>query len=226
MKKTTKITSEKPAKPSGPSLPVYGLDGSQSGTVAVPKELFGAKVNKPLLAQAVRVYLANQRSGSASTKTRGEVEGSTRKIYRQKGTGKARHGAIRAPIFVGGGIVFGPKPRSYHLDFPQKMRRAALVSALTAKYSDGDIFALDTTGMEPKTKIMAAFLKNRGIEKSTLIVVDQDADTVSRASRNIAQLDILPVSNLNAYHILAHTKIMFDTRSVKKLQSFSERKTV
>src|SRR5258708_225116 len=115
------------------SVDVIGVDGKVSGKVSLPGEMFGEKVNKTLLAQAVRVYLANQRQGNASTKTRGEVDGSTAKIYRQKGTGRARHGSKRAPIFVKGGLVFGPKPRDFSLALPQKMKRKALFGALSAK---------------------------------------------------------------------------------------------
>src|SRR6266404_5428662 len=121
------------------SVAVVGIDGKVSGKVSLPGEMFGEKVNKALLAQAVRVYLANQRQGNASTKTRGEVDGSTAKIYRQKGTGRARHGSKRAPIFVKGGIVFGPKPRDFSLSLPQKMKRKALFSALSAKVKDKEV---------------------------------------------------------------------------------------
>src|SRR3989344_7875158 len=118
---------------------VFDLSGKVTTTVTLPEYLFGAKVNRPLMAQAVRVYLANQRAGTQSTKTRGEVDGSTRKIYRQKGTGRARHGGIRAPIFVGGGIAHGPKPHDFSRELPQKMRRAALFSALSGKLKDGEV---------------------------------------------------------------------------------------
>src|SRR3989344_6029979 len=119
--------------------PVYDLKGAKSGTLALPKEVFGTKVNNSLMAQAVRVYLANQRQGNATTKTRGEVQGSSKKIYRQKGTGRARHGSLRAPIFVKGGIVFGPKPRDFSLDLPKKMKRKALFSSLSAKAADSEV---------------------------------------------------------------------------------------
>src|SRR5581483_3879222 len=121
------------------SASVYDLKGKAIGRVTLPSEVFGVEENPHLLAQAVRVYLANQRQGTVSTKTRGEVQGSTRKIYRQKGTGRARHGGIRAPIFVHGGIVFGPKPREFSLSMPQKMRRLALFTALSGKVKDGEL---------------------------------------------------------------------------------------
>ena len=189
-------------------MDVYGLDGKPSGSVDLPKELFGTTINKTLLAQAVRVYLSNQREGSASTKTRGEVEGSTRKIYKQKGTGKARHGGIRAPIFVGGGISFGPKPHSMHMDFPKKMKRAAIASALTSQFNDGNIIVVDVTGMEPKTKLMAGLLKSLGVNVRTLFLTGKNADHVIRATRNINSVDILPAGSINTYAVLAHKKVM------------------
>src|SRR3989338_5152877 len=122
---------------------VFDTKGALKKTIDLPKEIFGVQENNILLAQAVRVYLANQRQGTVSTKTRGEVAGSTRKIYRQKGTGRARHGSIRAPIFVHGGLVFGPKPRDYSMKFPKKMRKAALASALSSKVNDAQVKVVD-----------------------------------------------------------------------------------
>jgi len=132
---------EAAAAPKAAGLKVEVIDtvGKVVETMELPKELFGAKINSVLMAQAVRVYLANQRLGTASTKTRGEVDGSTRKIYRQKGTGRARHGGIRAPIFVKGGIAHGPKPRDYSLLLSKNMRIAALRSALSAKVKAGEV---------------------------------------------------------------------------------------
>ena len=194
------------------STSVVGIDGKAKGRISLPKELFGAKVNKALLAQAVRVYLANQRAGHAATKTRGEVEGSTRKIYRQKGTGRARHGAIRAPIFVGGGIVFGPKPRDFSLKLPQKMKRAALASALTSKKSD--VIVVDGLEGIKKTKAMASALTAVGASGKTLFVTDHDG---TRAARNIDSIDILPARMLFAYAVLSHQKIVFTKDAIKNL---------
>ncbi len=207
-------------KSTSPSVPVLDTDGKPAGKMSLPADLFAAKINKPLMAQAVRVYLANQREGSASTKTRGEVEGSTRKIFRQKGTGRARHGAIRAPIFVGGGIVFGPKPRDYHLDLPKKMKRAALTSALTSKLQEQSIVVVDGFGnLEPKTKIMAqALTATVGDIKSMLLVVSKDAANVVRAARNIEGVDIMPVQNLHAYSVLNHQKLVFMKEAILSLR--------
>jgi large subunit ribosomal protein L4 len=148
VKPVTKVTR-------GVKIDVLDLTGKVQTSIDLPAELFGAKVNKQIMAQAVRVYLANQRQGTQSTKTRGEVTGSTRKIYRQKGTGRARHGGITAPIFVGGGIALGPKPRDYGLSLPKKMRRVALASALTSQLNAGKVKVVDGFDtIEPKTKVL------------------------------------------------------------------------
>lgn len=201
------------------AVSVWDTQGKAVGKVRLPTELFGARVNKTLLAQAVRVYLANQRQGAASTKTRGEVAGSTRKIYRQKGTGRARHGAIRAPIFVGGGTVFGPQPRSFRLELPAKMRQAALASALTVQYQNGNILAINgLEKLKPKTKTMQAAIASTGISGRILIVVPQMNPTVIRGLRNIPNLTITPLVNLNTYQTLASSKILFTKAALEMLK--------
>ena len=220
-KRSTKIAVPKRAveTPKGLQVTVVGVDGKAKGKMQLPTELFGAKVNKQLLAQSVRVYLANQRAGAASTKTRGEVEGSTRKIYKQKGTGRARHGAIRAPIFVGGGIVFGPKPRDYSLSFPKKMKRAALASALTAQLVDGKVTVVDgLESLPPKTKAMAKTLNTVAINKPLLLVIGKDAPAVVRGTRNIDGVDVLSAQNLYPYAILTHAQIVFMKQAIPILK--------
>src|SRR3989344_9213810 len=165
--------------------------------MALPKEIFGQEVNKKLLAQALRVYMTNQKTFTASTKTRGEVRGSTAKIYRQKGTGRARHGAIRAPIFVGGGITFGPHPRKVRLNLPQKMKKSALLSALSSKMVDKKILGI--SGLEKasgKTKEVAKLLEKLSI-KNALFVTDEKIDHIVRAVRNIPKISVQTVNMLN-----------------------------
>lgn len=192
-----------------PSTQIVGVSGKASGRITLPNELFGAKVNTQLMAQAVRVYLANQRVGTASTKTRGEVEGSTRKIYKQKGTGRARHGGVRAPIFVGGGIVFGPKPRDFTLSFPKKMKRLALASALTSKFLEEKVIVVEgLERIEPKTKVMVSMLQAIGATGKTLVVTTVHAQAVVRAGRNIEGVDILPAHALHTYAVLDHTYLV------------------
>ncbi len=204
-------------------VPVYSLAGRTSGTLSLPKEFFGAKVNKKLLSQAVRVYMTNQQTLPGSTKTRGEVEGSTAKIYRQKGTGRARHGALRAPIFVGGGITFGPKPRKIRLGLPQRMRKAALFSALSSKLVEKSIIGLK--GMEKssgKTKQISDLLnKIAGKEKgrrSALIITDGKVDNIVRAVRNIPFVNTMSADLINAYEILRHDLLFITDEAVAKLK--------
>ncbi len=200
------------------SIPVYSLTGRAAGTMVLPKEIFGKVVNKKLLAQAVRVYMTNQKNLTASTKTRGEVRGSTAKIQKQKGTGKARHGSIRAPIFVGGGVVFGPRTRQVRLELPQKMRKAALLSALSAKLADKEIVGV--SGLEKasgKTKEMVKMMEKVN-SKSALIVTAEKTDNVVRGVRNIPGINVMPVSQINAYEVLKHQMLLITKEAVEKLK--------
>lgn len=222
--KPVKKVAEKKAAPrsSGLSVPVYSLAGRASGNLTLPKEIFGQKVNKKLLSQAMRVYMTNQKSLPGSTKTRGEVEGSTAKIFRQKGTGRARHGGIRAPIFVGGGIVFGPKPRKVRLELPQRMKKVALVSALSSKMVDKNIIGL--AGIEKasgKTKEIVKLMSSAKTRehKGALIVTGDKIDNAVRAVRNIPGIDILPVNMINAYEILKHDLLLITKEAVEKLSN-------
>lgn len=206
------------------TVPVYSLAGRTTGTMTLPKEIFGQEVNQKLLAQAVRVYMTNKKTFTGSTKTRGEVKGSTAKIYRQKGTGRARHGSIRAPIFVGGGIVFGPRPRKVVLDLPKKMKKKALIYALSAKAKDKEIIGL--VGAEKatgKTKQIVALIKKLKV-KSALIVSGEKLDNLVRAARNIPGISVLPTSQLNAYDILLHQVLVVTKDSISKLAGKGEKK--
>ncbi len=215
------------AAPRGLVASVTDVHGKRAGSITLPAELFAAKVNKKLLAQSVRVYLSRQRTGNASTKTRGEVEGSTRKIYRQKGTGRARHGAIRAPIFRGGGIVFGPRPRDFSLSIPKKMQRLALASALTAQYTDGNVHIIDgLEHLEPKTKFMAAAIDANTQKRPILLIVSPHSPTVVRAARNIADVEIIQANNLSPYMSLSHASLLFTKAAIALLKETFVGKTV
>ncbi|PIZ98128.1 MAG: 50S ribosomal protein L4 [Candidatus Levybacteria bacterium CG_4_10_14_0_2_um_filter_35_8] len=192
----------------------------------LPKEIFGAKINKVLLAQAVRVYLANQRKGTHSTKTRGEVEGSTAKIYRQKGTGRARHGSKRAPIFVKGGVVFGPKPRDYSLKLPKKMRRLALFSSLTTKKDEGKIVVLSgLEKIEAKTNKMADVVKNLNLEEKNKKILLITPDTINafenvyKATRNLKGVSIVSAKMLNTYEVLNSKTVLLMKASIEVLEN-------
>lgn len=221
-KKTT-LSKKVTAKQNGIAISVVNTAGKTLRTLDLPKEVFGATVNKSLMAQAVRVYLANQRAGTASTKTRGQVQGSTRKIYKQKGTGRARHGSIRAPIFVHGGVVFGPKPRDYSLSLPKKMKKKALCSALTSKLQDHAIVVV--SGLEklpPKTKEMVSVLKKLqldGKRKNVLLVLSPDKETenVKKAARNIEGLEMIQARQLNTYVVLHSNALIFTEASIRKV---------
>lgn len=193
--KTTKMESAL-------TVVVYDIKGKEVGTIELPKEVFGAKINPVLMAQAVRVYLANQRQGDANTKTRGQVDGSTRKIYRQKGTGRARHGGVRAPIFVGGGIAHGPKIKEYALSLSKKMKKAAVISALSQMVKDGKIKVISGFDkIEPKTKIAAQALSTMNVKKA-LLVMPKHSDNVLRAARNIEKVKVVSAALLTTYDIL------------------------
>jgi len=204
------------------SISVYGLDGKVAGKVSLSSKIFGEPVNKKLLAQAVRVYQANKRQGNASTKTRGEVDGSTRKIYRQKGTGNARHGSLRAPIFVKGGIVHGPKPKDFNLELPKKMRRKALFSALSGKLADGEIKVLSGfEKIEAKTKSFAAVLKNltlNGKNSKLLLVTPDNFESAKRAARNITGISSTSASRLNALEVMRNKNLLIAKESIVEME--------
>lgn len=206
------------AKASGLSVTALSLTGKSAGSLSLPKEIFGAKINKSLIAQALRIYLNNASGHFAHSKTRGEVEGSTRKIFRQKGTGRARHGGIRAPIFVGGGIAMGPRPRKVVLELPQKMRNAALISVLSEKTQDGAVQGI--SGLDKatgKTKEMVAFLKSLN-KRSVLLIVDGKMDQAKRASKNIKSFDLLTADELNVLEVVKHGSLIFTKEAVERLE--------
>lgn len=209
----------KTTRSAGLSVPVFTLAGKESGSLDLPKTIFGALVNKPLLAQALRVYLNNAKGHYSHTKTRGEVEGSTRKIYKQKGTGRARHGGIRAPIFVGGGIALGPKSRKVTLDLPKKMKKASLISALSQKLLDKQIYGL--SGLDKatgKTQEFAKFIKNIKM-KSALIVTDKTSEHAQRATSNIKSVNLIPAGELNALEVIKAQSLIFTKDAVEALES-------
>lgn len=223
--KIEKVTKPTVKKTASLSIPTFSLLGKEDGTMTLPKEVFGVLVNKGLLSQAARVYLNNQKTITASTKTRGQVEGSSAKIYAQKGTGRARHGSIRAAIFVGGGIVFGPKPRKVVLDLPKKMKQAALLSALSDKVAEKKVLGL--TGLDKatgKTKEMANLVhsvwKVNGQPKETtsvLILTDTGAGHILRAAKNMPGVRVLSATTVNAYEVLKHDLLLLTKEAVEKL---------
>jgi len=202
---------------------VYTISGKKSGTTTLPKEIFGKEVSEKLLAQAVRVYLANKRQAPAKTKSRGEIKTSKRKIWRQKGTGRARHGSRNAPIFVKGGVAHGPRGnQNFSLKMPKKMKRAALLGALTNKADDKKIFVIeDFTKIKPKTKeaqkLIDVLLKKENTRK-TLVATLGTHKNCKRAFSNLKNVQLMPARQLNAYQVLKHKYLFLEKEAIKSLK--------
>lgn len=204
-KKTTATTK----KVENLSVSIMDTNGKESGTIRLHEEIFGIKPNLELLAQAVHVYRTNSRQGTVAVKTRSEVRGSTRKIYKQKGTGHARHGARKAPIFVGGGIAHGPKTRTFELGLSKAMTRSALKSALSSKYKDGGVIITDGHRLLPsKTGSFVKAFQNVGATGRTLFIVDSFNEDMKRAVRNIRDVDVVLADHANALDILHHKTVV------------------
>ncbi|MCC6749849.1 MAG: 50S ribosomal protein L4 [Deltaproteobacteria bacterium] len=201
-----------------PSLDVLNLEGQRVGQISLSDDIFGAPVREHLLWEAVKAQLAARRSGTASTKVRSEVRGSTRKIYKQKGTGRARHGSIRAPIFVGGGVALGPKPRSYAYTLPKKVRRGALISALSLRAAEKRLVVMEDLRLgETKTKRMAGVLAKLGVT-SGLIIDDKGNVELIRSVRNLAKAKYLAPEGLNVYDLLRYETLVVTAPVAKQIE--------
>ncbi len=177
-------------------------------------------VNKEVIHQVVVNYLANQRQGTHSTKTRAEVSGGGKKPWRQKHTGRARQGSIRAPHWVGGGIVFGPKPRDYSYNLPRELKKVALREAIEGKIADKELLIIDNLRIEsPKTKVMVSILKNLSISGTVLIVVPEKDQNLLLSSRNIPGVTVRRASDVNVYDIVAHDRIIITREAMEKLEA-------
>lgn len=194
---------------------VYSEKGAKlQSKVELPKDIFGIKPNKAALRQYIRVYRINQRQGTVATKTRGEVRGGGKKPWPQKGTGRARHGSIRSPIWVGGGVAHGPRPRKFGLSIPKKIRDLALRSALSAKAAEGQVYVVSQFSPKgPKTALAAALLKKLGLEKP-LIVTSKKDETVVRSFRNIPGTHVEEVTSVNPYVIVRAKNILLLQESI------------
>lgn len=205
---------------------LYDLAGKAIGKISLPKEYFDVKINQKLLVQAIRVYLANQRKARAKTKTRGEVNLTRAKWYRQKGTGRARHGARSAPLFVGGGVAHGPRGnQNYKLTLPKKMRKQALASALTSKLETKEIFVVDDLEkIKGRTKelvgLLNQFLAKKGQEEKFLLVLSKKSEGVWRAAGNIPGLTLRVAKSLHPYEILNGGKILMTPQTVEALKKW------
>ena len=202
-----------------PKTSLYNMEGAAIGEVELSEEIFAAPINTAAMHLVVRSILANMRQGTQSALTRGEVRGGGRKIYRQKGTGNARHHGNRAPQFKHGGVVFAPKPRDYVINVPKKVRRLAFKSAMTSKLNAGDIIVVDQfTLAEPKTKLAAKALANFELAKKNMLVLPGRDENVVRATANIAGLQTSYVNTLNVYDILKAGKIILTQDALKGVE--------
>ncbi|OFI06892.1 50S ribosomal protein L4 [Clostridium acetireducens DSM 10703] len=201
-----------------PTVGLFNREGQKIGDIQLLDSIFAAEINKSALHQVVVAQLANKRQGTQSAKTRAEVSGGGIKPWRQKGTGRARQGSIRAPQWIHGGIVFAPKPRNYRISIPKSMRRVAIKSALSSKVAESQIVVLDNLDLEaPKTKEIVKMLNAFNANK-TLIVTAESNENVYKSARNIKGVAVLPVNNLNVYDILKYDKFIVTKDAVSKIE--------
>ena len=196
---------------------IYDQEKNRISEIDLDDKIFGAKVDKNLFHEVVKMQLANRRGGNACTKTRSEVSGGGRKPWRQKGTGRARAGSTRSPLWVGGGVVFGPKPRDYSYSLPKKVRRAALKSALSLKVKEGKLLIVDNLNLEEiKTKAFVSLLKRLAVEGA--LIVDSDNVNLERSARNLHTVKVLRPEGLNVYDILKYECLLLTKQSAEKIQ--------
>jgi large subunit ribosomal protein L4 len=200
-------------------VPVYSLSGEVTKKIELSDSVFAVPFNETVVHQAVVSQRANARQGTASAKTRGEVAGSTKKLFRQKHTGLARAGSKKSPTRKGGGVTFGPKPRNYRQEMPKKMRRLALRCALSAKARDEKLMVLEKLELkQPKTREMAGILTALGVDSSALIVTGEPEANIFRSARNLAEVKTLPASILNVVDILSYKRLLMTEAAVRKAE--------
>lgn len=205
---------------------IFSIKGEEKGNIALPSMIFSIKPNKDVLYDVMRMYLANRRQGTASTKERSEVRGGGRKPYKQKHTGRARAGSIRSPLRRGGGVVFGPKPRDYSFKVPKKMKRLAIQTAFTLKNEENRLKVIDNLNFDvPKTKMVHEMLKDFGVEnKKTLLLLDKYSKNVFLSGRNIPNLKILLAKDANAYDILWAEELLLTKESIEIIKSLFQKR--
>jgi large subunit ribosomal protein L4 len=208
-----------------PTVKVHNLKNKEVGSLELPDAIFGVELNESLIHSAVKNYLANKRQGTSATKTRGNVSGSGRKLWKQKGTGRARIASLRSPLWKGGGNVHGPQPRDWSYNMPKKMRRGALRSALSERLREGNLIIIDEFGIEnPKTKEFIGILNALGLVENkkrakTLIVDSLDNENLVRSSRNVQKTKVTNSYGLNIYDLLYHEKLLISKSAVEELSS-------
>ena len=202
-----------------PNVKVFNMQGAEVGEIALSDEIFGVEPHVPAMHAVVRAYLNAQRQGTQSTLNREEVRGGGRKIYRQKGTGNARHHGRRAPQFTHGGVVFAPKPRDYRIEVPRKVRRLAMKSALSSKVAENDFVVVENmTAADAKTKTVVSMLKALGADKKALIVTNEVDEKMVRASGNIPGVKTTFTGSLNVTDILNSNKVIIAKEAVQSVE--------
>lgn len=202
-----------------PKVALYNQSGSQVGDIEMEDTVFGIEPNEHVLHDAVVMQQASKRQGTHSTKNRSAVRGGGRKPWRQKGTGRARQGSIRSPQWVGGGVVFGPTPRSYSYKLPKKVRRLALKSALSMKVKENELIVVeDLTVEKPKTKEIVQILNNLSVDTKALVVTADDNEAVYLSARNIPGVDVIRADGINVLEVLNHDKLIMTKEAVKKTE--------
>ncbi|MBQ1472133.1 MAG: 50S ribosomal protein L4 [Eubacterium sp.] len=201
------------------TITMLNMAGAEAGTIELKDEIFGIEPNENAVHDVVKNYLANQRQGTQSAKTRGEVRGGGRKPFRQKGTGRHRQGSSTDPSQIGGGVVFAPKPRDYSYSVPKKVKRLAMLSALSAKVADGEMIVLDELKMEaPKTKEMVATLANIKAGKKPLIITAAKDENVVKSAANIPGVRTALVGTMNVYEIVNHDSFIVTKEAIEKIE--------
>ncbi|MBM6836656.1 50S ribosomal protein L4 [Clostridium saudiense] len=201
-----------------PTVGLFNKEAKQVGDIQLNDKVFAVEVNEAAMHQVVVALLANKRQGTQSAKTRAEVRGGGIKPWRQKGTGRARQGSIRAPQWIKGGVVFAPKPRDYRMSIPKSMKRVAMVSALTSKVQNNEMVVLESLDFEaPKTKQVVDMLKAFEAKK-TLIITAESNENVYKSARNIEGVAVLPVNNINVYDLLKYPTVMVTKDAVTKIE--------
>ncbi len=207
--------TEKPKPRNSLTVDVFNITGKKEGTLSLPKEIFGVSPNQKLLSQALHIYFVNQSAHYASTKTRSEVRGGGAKPWKQKGTGRARAGSRRSPLWVGGAKALAPKPRKVLLSLPKKMRKRALIAALSTKAKSANVKVVSNIEkIEPKTKIIASFLKKIETQGTSLFIISKKTQNVSLALRNIRQVSLDTAQNLNTLEITKNRNIFFSKEAL------------
>ncbi len=202
-----------------PKVDVYDIEGKKVKTIELKEEIFGIKPNEEVVHRVLVNYLANQRQGTQSTKTRSEVSGGGRKPWRQKGTGRARQGSIRAPHWVGGGVALGPKPRSYNYTINKKEKQLAIKSVLSSKLAEKELIVVENLPLkEIKTKEMVRVLNNLKVEGKAVVLLPQKDEIVQKSARNIEGVKALQVETINVYDLLKHKNLVVTEDTVKKLE--------